>query len=564
MKKRNIIHRLILPLLLATLLCLSSCAQLNLPAILESEPFGQWGSAGTTDSLGTGGSADTTDSLGTGDSFDTFASWRPDSASDTTPAPTPADGHVDADNDGLCDDCRVSVIVEIAIFALNDLHGKFADTDTQPGVDELTTYLKNAQLRYDGVVLMSSGDMWQGSSESNLTKGQLLTAWMNELDFVSMTLGNHEYDWGEEYIEANAAMAEFPFLAINVYDRATGQRAEYCKPSVLVERAGLQIGIIGAIGDCYSSISGDMSGDVYFKVGSDLTALVKAEATRLREAGADLIVYSLHDGYGDSRQSGVLTNEQLWSYYDPTLSDGYVDLVFEGHTHQSYVLPDGEGVYHLQNGGENRGISRVIVEYNVANGNHELDSATVVPSSTYDNEEPDPLVNQLMERYEEQVSIGTQVLGNNRYRRSSDDIKNLVARLYYELGEAAWGDDYELVLGGGFLSVRSPYSLPAGEVTYADLQSLLPFDNVLVLCSIKGEDLSRRFVNTDNGNYYNYYGEYGESVKGSILPDATYYVVVDSYTSTYAPNRLTEIARYDADVFARDLVAEYIRAGGWK
>ncbi len=527
MIKHTTLRRISLSLLLALALLLSSCTVRPLPG------------------------------------FGALTDTSVESSSGGTTAPGTTDSeHTDIDDNGLCDDCGISVITEVVFFAMNDLHGKFCDSSNQPGVDELTTYLKDAYGRYDNVILLSSGDMWQGSSESNLTKGHILTEWMNELDFSAMTLGNHEYDWGEEFIEANAALAEFPFLAINVYDRETGEPADYCRPSVLVDRGEVQIGIIGAIGDCYSSISGEMSGGVYFKTGDELTALVKAESTRLREAGADLIVYSLHDGYGDSRKNGVLTDNQLSGYYDPGLSDGYVDLVFEGHTHQNYVLPDGKGVWHLQNGGENRGIARVTIDYNFANGNHSLDSATVVESSIYAKSDSHPIVDQLMDKYKDQVSLGTEVLGTNATRRSSDELRALVAELYLKTGLEAWGEDYDIVLGGGFLSVRNPYSLAPGDVRYSDLQSLLPFDNTLVLCSVKGKDLSSKFVYTSNDNYFNHYSEYGQSVKGDIDPNATYYVVVDTYTSTYGPNRLTEIARYDPNVFARDLVAEYIRAGG--
>ncbi len=481
----------------------------------------------------------------------------------SAPDADPAVEHIDDNNDGLCDDCARSVVMEIDLFAMNDLHGKFADSDTQPGVDELTTYLKNAYQTEEAVILLSSGDMWQGSSESNLTRGRLMTDWMNELDFVSMTLGNHEFDWGEEYIATNAETAEFPFLAINIFDRETDERVDYCEASVVIERGGAKIGIIGAIGDCYSSISGEMSGGVYFKTGAQLTELVRAEAARLRAEGVDFIIYSLHDGYDDSRDLGVLTDNQLSSYYDPILSEGYVDLVFEGHTHQRYALMDGDGVYHLQNGGENRGISHVELKLNYANGNSQVNTAEVVASSVYAQGEDHPIVAELLKKYEAEVSIGTEVLGYNETRRSSDYLRNLVAKLYYEAGEAAFGDQYDIVLGGGFLSVRSPYELAAGQVTYSQLQSIFPFDNALVLCSVRGSDLSSRFVNTDNSNYFNYYGDYGQSVIHSIDPKATYYIVVDTYTSTYAPNRLTEVARLDANVFARDLLADYIRAGGF-
>ncbi len=475
----------------------------------------------------------------------------------------PSIPHTDADDDGLCDDCLLSVVVNIDFFTINDLHGKICDSDSQPGVDELTGYLKNAYATEEAVILLSSGDMWQGSSESNLTKGMLMTEWMNELDFVAMTIGNHEFDWGESYMAQNAELATFPLLAINIFDRETDEPVEYCQSSVMVERGGVQIGIIGAIGDCYSSISGEMSGGVYFKVGRELTELVKAESTRLREAGADFIVYSLHDGYGDSRHGGILTDSQMSSYYDASLSNGYVDLVFEAHTHQRYALEDSEGVYHLQNGGENRGIAHVEVNVNFANGKSRVETSEIISSSTYETSTPDPIVQQLMEKYKDQVSQGTEILGQNAKRRSGDELRNLVAELYYRTGEAAFGGEYDIVLGGGFISVRNPYELAAGDVSYSDLQSLFPFDNTLVLCSIRGSDLKRRFVETDNSNYFNYYGAYGQSVIGNIDPDGTYYVVVDTYTSTYAPNRLTEIERYEEGVYARDLLADYIRKGGF-
>jgi hypothetical protein len=91
---------------------------------------------------------------------------------------------------------------------------------------------------------------------------------------------------------------------------------------------------------------------------------------------------------------------------------------------------------------------------------------------------------------------------------------------------------------------------------------LMPFDNTLVLCSVKGSDLKSKFINTSNDNYYIGYTAYGSSLNGKIDNNATYYIVVDTYTSTYAPNRLTEIARYTEDVYARDLLADYVRGGG--
>ena len=511
-----------------------------------------------------------TDSTG-GGTNDTDESATDDNSTDggetptekPTDAPIDRDAHTDEDNDGSCDDCGISVIITFDFYALNDLHGKFDDTDTQGGVDELSTYLANAYNTDDNVILLSSGDMWQGSFESNSTKGLIITDWMNELDFVSMTLGNHEYDWGEESIKANVALAEFPFLAINIYERDTNERVDYVQSSVLVERGGMKIGIIGAIGDCYSSISGDKVEEVYFKTGAALTELVKAESEKLRAEGADYIVYSIHGGFGSNSSASMVQTSSLRGYYDASLSkDGYVDLVFEGHTHRSYAFEDEYGVPHLQNGGDNSGISHVEVRLNYANGYDRVSVSEIIKPSRYANLEDHPIVDELLQKYADQVDAGKQVLGQNSRLRNSTELKGLVADLYYEAGIERWGDKYDIALGGGFISVRSPYDLAAGEVKYSDLNSLLPFDNQLVLCSIKGRDLKNKFFETNNSNYYIAYGDYGASIRNNIDYNATYYIITDTYCSSYAYNNLTVVDYYDAGVYARDLIADYIRAGG--
>ncbi len=486
-------------------------------------------------------------------------------ASSNAPDDSVCKKHTDSDDNGFCDECRVSVLVYFDFYNINDLHGKLDDTDSNIGVDELTTYLKNARLTDENAVFLSTGDMWQGSSESNMTKGLIITDWMNQLDFAAMSLGNHEFDWGEQYIADNEEAAEFPFLAINVYDRKTNKIADFCQPSTMVEGDGVQIGIIGAIGDCYSSIAVDKCDEVYFKVGKELTALVKAESERLRSLGADFIVYILHDGYGSTNTGSIqnVASSKIASYYDTALSDGYVDLVFEGHTHQGYRLVDEHGVYHLQNRGDNKGgISHVEVAINTVTDTREFTEVDLISHGQYQHLDDDPIIDALLEKYDDIISPANKVLGRNAYYRSYEALCQLMADRYYELGEKQWGDKYKVVLGGGFLNVRSPYNLPAGEVTYADLQALFPFDNQLTLCSIKGRYLKQKFFETTNDDYYISYGSYGEQVKKNIDNYATYYVVVDTYTANYAPNNLTIVERYDETVFPRDLMADFVKSGG--
>lgn len=451
-------------------------------------------------------------------------------------------------------------LVRLDIYAINDLHGKLEDTAFQPGVDELSTYLTQAQ-QAGNTILLSTGDMWQGTSESNLTGGCIITEWMNQLDFAAMTMGGHEYDWGEEQIRKNRELAEFPFLGINIYSRRTDRRVDYCQSSVVLDVEGTQIGIIGAIGNCYNSISTENTKDIYFKTGDELTALVKAESEKLRSEGADFIIYAIHDGY-DKNSPGMsvmpVSDEELKSYYDITLSDGYVDLVFEADSHYMYALADRHGVYHLQAGGNNSGISHASVLIDKTNGDCFVFNAELLSSGKYSYMEDDPVVEQLLEKYHEQISPATRILGTNSQYRSKDNICQLVANLYCSKGMERWGAEYDIVLGGGYISCRSPGYLPAGEVSYSQLQSLLPFDNQITLCSIRGSDLLSRFLETDHHAYYIKTTAYGEGVRNSIDPDAVYYVVTDTYSANYSYNNMTVIDTYADGIFARDLVADYI------
>ena len=172
--------------------------------------------------------------------------------------------------------------------------------------------------------------------------------------------------------------------------------------------------------------------------------------------------------------------------------------------------------------------------------------------------EEDKIVDDLLDKYKTELAITKKVLGKNGSHLESRDICNLVARLYYEKGVQKWGSKYIIALGGGYLNTRSPYELPAGDVTYSMLYSLLTFDNQLVLCSIKGSDLKNKFLT--KSKYY----IYPNKSQSDFDSNKTYYVIVDSYTSTYRYNNLTEIERYDDNVYARDLLAEYISAGNLK
>ena len=486
-----------------------------------------------------------------------------DTPSGDTPSgdtPSTCTKHSDNDNNGSCDVCKETVIVIIDFYTINDLHGKLFDNEKQPGVDELTTYIKNAKKNDDYALVLANGDMWQGTSESNLTHGNMMTEWLNSIGTVSMTLGNHEFDWSNDYIYENAELADFPILAINIYRKSTGERVDFATPSVVVECGNAKIGIIGAIGDCHSSISQDKVADLEFKVGKELGALVKAESDRLRALGCDYIVFSVHDGVAKYGEKTVYDYEMA-HYYDIALSNGYVDLVFESHTHYNYVMRDSKGIYHIQAGGDNTAISHVEIKLNFANDKSEVRTAETIGSFTYDDCAPDNIVNELKEKYKDEISKGQEKLGTIDRNIDGDTLRQKSMDLYLEKGLEKWGSRYNIVLSGGYVSVRSPGMLYSGEVCYEDIYTLFPFDNGLYLCSISGRDIKSNFIYSTNSNYFICMSEYGESL--NISDSGTYYIITDAYSAFYAPNKLTIVEEYGEELFARDMLAEYIKNGGY-
>ena len=73
--------------------------------------------------------------------------------------------------------------------------------------------------------------------------------------------------------------------------------------------------------------------------------------------------------------------------------------------------------------------------------------------------------------------------------------------------------------------------------------------------------LKSKFFETTNTDYSIAYGTYGTQVKNNLSSSSTYYIVTDTYTSDYL--KLTVLASMGDNTFARDLLCDYIRSGGY-
>ncbi len=135
-----------------------------------------------------------------------------------------------------------SATITISVVATTDLHGGVLPRGERGGLALLGGYVRNiraARLRDGGgTLLVDSGDMFQGTLESNLNEGAAVVRAYNALGYAAAAIGNHEFDFGPAgpdetprtpgedprgALKARAAQARFPFLAANTVDTATGQ-----------------------------------------------------------------------------------------------------------------------------------------------------------------------------------------------------------------------------------------------------------------------------------------------------------------------------------------------------
>jgi 2',3'-cyclic-nucleotide 2'-phosphodiesterase (5'-nucleotidase family) len=365
-------------------------------------------------------------------------------------------------------------IINIDLYNLNDFHGAVDHnpSNKELGINRLAGYFKTQLANNPNSVFLSSGDMWQGSADSNITRGRLVVDAMNQIGFSAMAIGNHEFDWTDEYLYLNQTRSDFPLLGINIIDKATNQRAAFADASVMIERSGIQIGIIGTIGDTLESTILTSAVAPYEFV--PYTNLVKDESQRLKNLGADLIVLVNHNG---TVESEVMP---------------YIDAVFNGHTHRREVFHiDGKPVY--QGLAYGQAISHVRFAFNTVNmipsfiqnqsGVYTYDS--LISSNQFPQEDLDMkalydvyLINEINE-------VKNEVIGEADGAFSRQQLGQFAVEEMLRFGQTKKQDVVASFHNSG--GVRS--TIDAGEVTYGDLYKAFPFDNELMIVEVTGSQL---------------------------------------------------------------------------
>ena len=439
-----------------------------------------------------------------------------------------------------CDPAQVdSPTLTVSVIGTNDVHGALLPVDGNRGLALLAGYVNNLRetRAEDGgeVLLIDAGDMWQGTLESNLSEGASVVAAFNALDYDAAAVGNHEFDFGpagEKATPANdlddaqgalkrrATEADFPLLAANLIDDATGLPVDWpnVQPSILINRGGIKIGIIGLLTE-YALITAMAANTRGLSI-APLGLVTMREAEKLRQAGADLVIVTAHAGsrcenFDDPLDLSSCNMSDEIMQVALNLPVGLVDLMIGGHTHQG-IAHEVNGIAITSSFSRTGAFGRVDFVFNRAD--RSLSSRKIFPPqrvcgyvdnttglcvsaddatgaaqvASYSGRivSPNAKIVEIAAHAAERANVlKTEKLGVYLETpiTTQGGSNSAIGHLFTEVMLDAVGGDVLIhnVMGG----IRA--DLPQGDLVYGSIYEMYPFDNLVVRLDLSGAELRR-------------------------------------------------------------------------
>lgn len=427
------------------------------------------------------------------------------------------------------------------IYSINDFHGhtKYKDSSSYPeiGLAKMSTIFSEFRNKSTSFFI-SVGDMWQETYESNSNRGAYVTEAMNYIGFDSMTLGNHEFDWGVEYIESNSKLADFSYLCANLIDKTTNERPEWVKGSTIIERDGFKLGVIGTIGESqYSSITASFVVNYEF---ADQHDYVVKEAQNLKEQGANMILWASHEPLGTTN----LTTEKK-----KIIDDSGIDAVLSAHTHQKeyeiYTRKDGTQVPILQAYDDGKDYGNLNYTYNFTTNTLTFNSYSVNDFKKYINYEEDERVTTLYKtKYDVDDELIEEICSVKGNLSTSVAAKMASTLCYSYINNKSEFKDYDIKC---FLHNNARVAIAQGTLTFEGLFSSFCFDNEIIIYKVN--------KNYNGFSYYNVNKEFDIS----SLSDE-FYVAAINYVA-YKKSGVLETG-IKTGLYVRDILKEELKELG--
>ena len=244
--------------------------------------------------------------------------------------------------------------VKLRVMETTDLHVNVVPydyyqdrEDNTVGLAKTASLIRAARAEARNHVLFDNGDFLQGSSmgdwiayKRGMKPGDIhpMIAAMNTLGYACLTLGNHEFNYGLDFLDAAVKGAAFPVVCANV-ETAAGQ--PLARPWIILdhrvtdEAGASQTVRIGVIGFTPPQIMQWDKGHLEGRArAADIIDAAQRHVPEMRRAGADIVVALCHSGIAGGTRRGTEENAALHL----ARIEG-VDVILTGHQH--LIFPGG-------------------------------------------------------------------------------------------------------------------------------------------------------------------------------------------------------------------------------
>jgi 5'-nucleotidase len=228
--------------------------------------------------------------------------------------------------------------IKLTILHTNDVHSRiepFPEGSGQwagmGGAARRAALIKEIRAKEANVLLLDSGDVFQGTPYFNFFGGELEYKLMSQMGYDATTLGNHDFDNGIEGLQRQLPHANFPFLIAN-YDFSKTALAGRFQPYKVFEKQGVRIGVFGLGIELAGLVSERNFGQTVYL---DPVATAKQMVTQLRgPERCDLVICLSHLGYKFDNSPNKIHDLQLAAQV------AGIDLILGGHTHTFMEKPE--------------------------------------------------------------------------------------------------------------------------------------------------------------------------------------------------------------------------------
>lgn len=220
-------------------------------------------------------------------------------------------------------------VVKLTILHTNDVHSRidpFPDNDPKypgmAGVARRSALIRKIRSEEKNVLLLDSGDIFQGTPYFNLYGGELELSLMSEMGYDAATIGNHDFDNGMDGLLKQMPNAKFSFVNIN-YDFSDTPLNGKIIPYKIFKKGGLNIGVFGLGIELQGLVDAKLYGNTRY---SDPVSNANTTARLLKqEMNCQLVICLSHLGYkyNEKKISDEILAQQTSN----------IDLILGGHTH---------------------------------------------------------------------------------------------------------------------------------------------------------------------------------------------------------------------------------------